>query len=56
MKNVLSRFWESISMGCPPCERIALTSLSLFAFPVTKTGLMGPTSQPVSLGGVFPLT
>lgn len=32
----LSRLWESISIGLPPRDKMALTSFNLFAFPVTN--------------------
>jgi hypothetical protein len=35
--NLLSSDCDSISMGLPPSDKIALTSFSLLAFPVTKT-------------------
>lgn len=37
-RYLLSRLWESISIGLPPSERIAFTSFSLLALPVTNTG------------------
>lgn len=35
--DLLSSSRESRSMGAAPCDRICFTSLSLLAFPVTKT-------------------
>ena len=34
--NSLSKLWESISIGLPPWDKMALTSFNLFAFPVTN--------------------
>ena len=36
--DLLSTLWEVISTGCGPAERMACTSFSLLAFPVTNAG------------------